>query len=187
MQMPPAARVMTRASSKNCERMCAFLAPSARRRPISRTRSSTETSMMFMTPTPPMPSVMAPMKKRSASMPMVMPSMMGLNSSLPNMVMARLSFAETFVPPPSDEKDHAPAFSDVLGGNPPAVHGNFVTHVAVFGINAADGGVREPLFMTDALGAHRLAGHALDQRRLRFHPFRVFRFKSNWFSGAFTD
>src|ERR1700724_1431414 len=49
MPITPAASVMTRASSKNCQRMCDFFAPSARRRPISRTRSSTETSMIFFT------------------------------------------------------------------------------------------------------------------------------------------
>ena len=52
-------------------------APSARRRPISRMRSSTDTSMMFMTPTPPMPSVSVPMNTSSTCRPMVMPSMIG--------------------------------------------------------------------------------------------------------------
>jgi len=47
--------------------------------------------MMFITPTPPMPSVSAPMNTSSTCRPMVMPSMMGRNSSRPNIWMARLS------------------------------------------------------------------------------------------------
>ena len=69
-------------------------APSARRRPISRTRSSTATSMMLATPTPPMPRVRVPMKRSSPWRPMVMPSMMGWNSSRPNIMKARLSVGE---------------------------------------------------------------------------------------------
>ena len=41
------------ASSVNCSRMFFFVAPMALRIPISRVRSVTETSMMFITPTPP--------------------------------------------------------------------------------------------------------------------------------------
>ena len=48
---PTAVRVM--ASVRNCQRMSRRLAPRALRTPISRVRSVTETSMMFMTPTPP--------------------------------------------------------------------------------------------------------------------------------------
>ena len=48
---PVAVRVM--ASVRNCSMMSRRLAPSALRTPISRVRSVTETSMMFMTPTPP--------------------------------------------------------------------------------------------------------------------------------------
>ena len=40
-------------SIMNCVRMAERLAPTALRRPISRVRSETETSMMFMMPTPP--------------------------------------------------------------------------------------------------------------------------------------
>ena len=43
----------TIASIRNCSRMAEGLAPTALRRPISRVRSETETSMMFIIPTPP--------------------------------------------------------------------------------------------------------------------------------------
>ena len=51
MTPPTAQRVM--ASRVNCMRMFFLVAPMALRTPISRVRSVTETSMMFMTPTPP--------------------------------------------------------------------------------------------------------------------------------------
>ena len=41
------------ASTKNCTRMSVACAPMAMRMPISRVRSVTDTSMMFMIPTPP--------------------------------------------------------------------------------------------------------------------------------------
>ena len=47
------------ASSRNCSRTCRPLAPIAMRMPISRVRSVTETSMMFMMPMPPTSSEMA--------------------------------------------------------------------------------------------------------------------------------
>ena len=50
--MPPIA-VSVIASSVNCSRMSPLRAPMALRTPISRVRSVTDTSMMFMTPTPP--------------------------------------------------------------------------------------------------------------------------------------
>ncbi len=49
----PPIRQSTTASTRNCRRMLAAFAPTAIRRPISRVRSVTETSMMFMMPTPP--------------------------------------------------------------------------------------------------------------------------------------
>ena len=51
----------TVASVRNCRRMIRGVAPSALRRPISRIRSVTETSMMFMTPMPPTSSEIAAM------------------------------------------------------------------------------------------------------------------------------
>ena len=51
MTPPTAHRVM--ASRVNCMRMFFLVAPMALRTPISRVRSVTETSMIFMTPTPP--------------------------------------------------------------------------------------------------------------------------------------
>ncbi|MND03161.1 hypothetical protein D3C83_228500 [compost metagenome] len=44
---------MNTASARNCRRITRFVAPSAFRMPISRVRSVTETSMMFMMPMPP--------------------------------------------------------------------------------------------------------------------------------------
>ena len=52
---------MTIASVKNCTRMSPRLAPTALRRPTSRVRSVTLTSMMFMMPMPPTSSEMAAM------------------------------------------------------------------------------------------------------------------------------
>ena len=49
----PPARPSTVASTRNCRRIAAGGAPSALRSPISRVRSVTETSMMFITPMPP--------------------------------------------------------------------------------------------------------------------------------------
>lgn len=49
----PPSRVSTTASIKNCCRMSAAVAPSALRSPISRVRSVTLTSMIFMIPIPP--------------------------------------------------------------------------------------------------------------------------------------
>ena len=93
--------------------MWRFRAPSARRSPISRTRSSTETSMMFATPTPPMPSVSVPMKTSSTCRPIVMPSMIGRNSSRPNIWIARLSVPREALPLADRRRAPAgsPAFS----------------------------------------------------------------------------
>ena len=49
---PPNMHSIT-ASLRNCDKMLSGRAPTAIRRPISRVRSVTETSMMFMMPTPP--------------------------------------------------------------------------------------------------------------------------------------
>ena len=50
--------------------------------------------MMFATPTPPMPRVRVPMKTSSTCRPIVMPSMIGRNSSRPNIWIARVSVPE---------------------------------------------------------------------------------------------
>ena len=55
--MPPA-RLSRQASARNWFRISDGGAPSALRSPISRIRSETETSMMFMTPMPPTSSEM---------------------------------------------------------------------------------------------------------------------------------
>src|SRR4029434_10442 len=49
---PPMSESVT-ASTRNWPRMCRRRAPTAMRRPISRVRSVTDTSMMFMMPMPP--------------------------------------------------------------------------------------------------------------------------------------
>ncbi len=59
MPMAPPSRQSTTASTRNCRRMLPERAPTAIRRPISRVRSVTETSMMFMMPTPPTTSEIA--------------------------------------------------------------------------------------------------------------------------------
>ena len=59
--MPPTT-VMVSASARNWKRMSRRRPPSAFSTPISRVRWVTDTSMMFIRPTPPMPSVSVPMK-----------------------------------------------------------------------------------------------------------------------------
>lgn len=61
---PPMSERRT-ASTMNCVMMSLFLAPRARRRPISRVRSVTVASMMFMMPMPPTRSEMAAMEPRT--------------------------------------------------------------------------------------------------------------------------
>ena len=56
---PPSAATIDD-SMRNWSRMVRRRAPSARRTPISRVRSVTETSMMFMIPMPPTTSVISP-------------------------------------------------------------------------------------------------------------------------------
>ncbi len=51
--MRPPANDRVSASTRNCARMLRGLAPTAMRTPISRVRSVTDTSMMFMMPMPP--------------------------------------------------------------------------------------------------------------------------------------
>ena len=63
--MPPTALSVS-ASARNCSRTSRRRAPTARRTPISRVRSLTATSMMFMMPTPPTTSETAAMPARSA-------------------------------------------------------------------------------------------------------------------------
>ena len=54
MPMMPPVPVRVMASKRNCQVMSRLRAPMALRTPISRVRSVTETSMMFITPMPPM-------------------------------------------------------------------------------------------------------------------------------------
>ena len=67
---------MVEDSIKNCRRMSLWRAPSDLRRPISRVRSVTETSMMFMMTMPPTTSEMEAMrmvtpKKAPLSLPQI--------------------------------------------------------------------------------------------------------------------
>ncbi len=65
----------TRASMRNWKRMSRFLAPIAFRMPISRVRSRTETSMMFMIPIPPTTSeIEAIPASRTVSSPVIEPT-----------------------------------------------------------------------------------------------------------------
>ena len=68
-------------------------APNARRSPISRVRSFTDTSRMFISPIPPIASVSIPMNSSSTCNPIVKPSIIGLIFDVPNPVSARLSDA----------------------------------------------------------------------------------------------
>ena len=68
MAMPsrPPLRQSTTASMRNCAWMSRPRAPSALRRPISRVRSVTDTSMMFMMPMPPTTSEIAATQARKS-------------------------------------------------------------------------------------------------------------------------
>ena len=67
MPIIPLIAVNSRPSRKNCIRMLRLVAPSALRRPISRVRSVTVTSMMLMMPTAPRASVTIPTPPRNTS------------------------------------------------------------------------------------------------------------------------
>ena len=64
MPIAPPNVASTSDSTRNWSRISLSCAPSALRRPISRVRSVTETSMMFMMPMPPTSRLMAPMLPR---------------------------------------------------------------------------------------------------------------------------
>jgi len=69
----PPMRDMTTDSTRNCPTMSPLVAPSARLVPISRVRSVTLTSMMFMMPIPPTSSEMAAMPMvTTAAPPMIL-------------------------------------------------------------------------------------------------------------------
>ncbi len=89
----PPAKVIATPSSRNCTRMCRRRAPIALRTPISRVRSCTETSMMFITPTPPIISVSDPMNTSTTISPLAMPSTIAIVSALVSARTARSSRA----------------------------------------------------------------------------------------------
>jgi len=75
MPPPPLRTVRKKPSRKNCRWISAVVAPSALRTPISRVRSFTATSMMFVTPMPPSASVTMPtMVKKSFMWPIMRPN-----------------------------------------------------------------------------------------------------------------
>ena len=72
MPMSPPRRDSVSASTRNCARMSRPRAPTALRMPISRVRSRTDTSMMFMIPMPPTTSEIEAMPpSRSVSVPLI--------------------------------------------------------------------------------------------------------------------
>src|SRR5439155_16116124 len=77
--MPPRPDSST-ASTRNCRKMSRDRAPTAMRMPISRVRSVTETSMMFMMPTPPTSSEMPAMADNNMVMvPVTMLMMLAIS------------------------------------------------------------------------------------------------------------
>ena len=72
MPMTPPRPVSVAASIRNCVIISFFLAPHALRMPISRVRSVTDTSIIFITPMPPMSSPTDEMATISAKTPPVM-------------------------------------------------------------------------------------------------------------------
>ena len=86
MPMNPPTRHKVTASSRNCSRIAIGVAPTALRRPISRVRSDTDTSMMFMMPMPPTSSEMPTMPPAIA----VMPAASALNCSMKRSIAATL-------------------------------------------------------------------------------------------------
>ena len=87
---PPMSDVAT-PSSRNCSITWRRFAPSALRMPISRVRSCTDTNMMFITPTPPMPSVSTPMKPSTSFSPSTIPPVIFDDSVDPKVRSARSS------------------------------------------------------------------------------------------------
>ena len=71
MPMPPPMPVRVTASTRNWAATSLRVAPIAFRTPISRVRSVTVTSMMFITPTPPTSRAMPAMKIMAAAIPPV--------------------------------------------------------------------------------------------------------------------
>ena len=78
---PPTRQIIT-ASIRNCCRMSLWRAPTAMRTPISRVRSVTDTSMMFITPMPPTSSEISAIDEISIVITCVVASMVLRMSSL---------------------------------------------------------------------------------------------------------
>ena len=82
MPRTPPSRHTSTASIRNCWRMSLWRAPTAMRTPISRVRSVTDTSMMFITPMPPTTSAMAAMAPISSVMVRVVDAMVSRISAV---------------------------------------------------------------------------------------------------------
>ena len=78
MRPPPNERIAD--SIRNCSRMSEGVAPMALRMPISRVRSVTDTSMMFMMPMPPTSREMTATALRSEVIVPVIPWMRAISS-----------------------------------------------------------------------------------------------------------
>ena len=87
----PLVNESTQPSTRKSIRIRRRVAPSALRRPISRVRSDTVTSMIFITPMPPSDSVTKPMNARKTVMESKMPSTCFWSSTVSQMPSALLS------------------------------------------------------------------------------------------------
>ena len=80
------------------------------------------------------------------------------------------------------------AFFDLVAGADPAAFGrHFVAHLAVFGTHAADGGVRQSVFVGDGKKLHRLQAGMLDQCGLGLHRFEVGELEPDFLAGALAS
>src|SRR5262249_40261936 len=95
--------------------------------------------------------------------------------------------AKEFFTKPCTKKNYAPAFCDIFRTNPSTVSRDFVSHFPVLRINTAHRTIRESFAISNTLETNRLPRDPLNQRRLRFHPFRVLRFKADRLAGSLAS
>src|SRR4029077_10089305 len=96
----------------------------------------------------------------------------------------RGSSAEQFLLQPRSQEHHTPPFGNVLRRNPSPLGRDFVAHFTVFRVYTAGRRIRQPLLVRNALPLHGLQRYALDQRRLRFHPVRIFLLEAHSLTGS---
>ena len=77
------------------------------------------------------------------------------------------------------QEDQATPLQDVLRAEPPAIGRHLVAHLAVVGIDAADGGLHQAVAVREGEPAHRLKAHLLHQRRLRANKLHVLLLKDH--------